>query len=347
MSRRSSSSAHRGPFVAYLASRIVLAFPLLLLLLTMVFLLLRVVPGDPVSATRGPGPSAQTAEQVRRTAGLDRPLAAQYVDYVSGVFRGDLGRTIVSNKPVSSVIAERLPATVELTLAAMLVALALGLGLGTFAARRKDHPPDAAIRLGAIVLYAAPVFWLGLMLQLLFSVKLHWLPSGGRIGAFDEPTRVTGLYVVDSVVTGNLRSLGSTAVHLALPALTLGVAIGGVFVRLVRSNVIRSSRAGFVEAARARGISERTIALRHSLRNALIPIITVVGLWFALLLGGAILTETTFTWPGVGDALLFYLRNRDYPAVQGIVTFFGVLVIAVSLSIDVIAALIDPRIRHR
>lgn len=303
-------------------------------------------PGDPVTATLGERVSDARAADLRRSLGLDEPLWRQYVDYLGDVTRGDLGDAITTKRPLRQTISDRFPATLELTLFAMLVAMAVGLGIGGLAARFRGTALDVGGRLLGIVLYAAPIFWLGILFQLVFSVWLGWLPTGGRTAAFAEPRPVTGLYTVDSLITGDWHALGEAVRHLALPALTLGLVIGGILVRLVRVNMIQTLRADYIEAARARGLPERAVVFRHALKNALVPVVAVVGLQFALLLSGAVLTETTFTWPGIGQSLYDFLQNRDYTAVQGIVTFYACFVVAVSLAIDVVTAFIDPRIRY-
>jgi peptide/nickel transport system permease protein len=330
----------------YLLTRLVLTAPLLLLLLTATFLLLRVAPGDPVTATLGEHATDARVEELRKSLGLDEPLWKQYASYVGGALHGDFGRAITSDIPVWKTIKEKFPATVELTMAAMLVAVAVGIGVGAASARYRDTPLDVAGRLLGIVLYAAPIFWLGILFQYLFAVKLHWLPSGGRSAAFFEPRHLTGLYTVDAVLTGNLRALGEALRHLTLPAVTLGLVIGGVLVRLVRVNMLQALRSDHVEAARARGLPERSVVLRHALRSALVPVVAVVGLQFALLLSGAVLTEATFSWPGLGQSLYDFLQDRDYTAVQGLVTFYALFVVGVSLLIDVVSAWVDPRIRY-
>ena len=319
---------------------------MLLILLTATFLLLRVAPGDPVTATLGDRVSEARAQEIRRSLGLTRPLWRQYLDYLGHVAHGDFGRAITTNRPLSSTIAERFPATLELTLAALLVALVTGVGIGALSARFRDTPVDVGGRILGILLYAAPIFWLGIMLQLLFAVKLGWFPTGGRIAPFAEPRTLTGLYTVDALLTRNWSALVSATRYLALPAITLGLVIGGIFIRLVRVNMIQTLRADYVEAARARGVPERLVVFRHAFRNALVPVVTIVGLQFALLLSGAVLTETTFTWPGVGLSLYQFLQNRDYTGVQGLVTFYALFVVVVSLLIDVISAWVDPRIRY-
>jgi peptide/nickel transport system permease protein len=340
------SGRGRGSLRAYLLTRLALTVPLLLLLLTATFLLLRVAPGDPVTATLGERVSDTRAAQLRASLGLDDPLWKQYGRYLADVAQGDFGRAITTKIPVSKTIGKQFPATLELTLAAMVVAVSLGLLVGALSARFRDTPLDVGGRLLGIVLYAAPIFWLGILFQLLFSVKLGWLPTGGRTAPFAEPRHLTGLYTVDSLLTGDLHAFSEALRYLALPALTLGLVIGGVFVRLVRVNMLQTLRADFVEAARARGIPERHVVFGHALKNALVPVIAVVGLQFALLLSGAVLTETTFTWPGIGKSLYDFLGDRDYTAVQGLVTFYACFVVGVSLLIDVVSAWVDPRIRY-
>lgn len=335
-----------GSLRGFLLTRVLLAIPMLLILLTATFLLLRVAPGDPVTATLGDRVTPERAAKIRHDLGLDRPLVTQYVEYLDKAAHGDFGRAITTQRPISGTIRDRFPATLELTLAAMLVAVGAGVLVGAVSARFRDTPLDIGGRLLGIVLYAAPIFWLGIMAQLLFSIKLGWLPTGGRIAPFTEPRAITHLYTVDSILTGNWKALGSSIRYLVLPATTLGLVIGGIFIRLVRVNMLQTLKADYVEAARARGVREGRILFRHAFKNALVPVVTIIGLQFALLLSGAVLTETTFTWPGVGLSLYQFLQNRDYVAVQGFVTFFALFVIVASLIIDVASAIIDPRIRY-
>ena len=330
----------------YLLTRLALTAPLLLLLLTATFLLLRVAPGDPVTATLGDRASDTRVEELRESLGLNEPLWRQYTEYVGGALSGNFGRAITTDTPVWDTIREDFPATLELTIAALFVAVAVGIGVGAVSARYRDTPLDVAGRILGIVLYAAPIFWLGILFQLLFAVKLGWLPTGGRTAAFSEPRDLTGLYTVDAVLTGNFSGLWQAMRHLALPAATLGLVIGGVLIRLVRVNMLQALRSDHVDAARARGLPERSVVLRHALRSALVPVVAVVGLQFALLLSGAVLTEATFSWPGLGQTLYNFLGDRDYTAVQGLVTFYALFVVAISLLIDVASAWVDPRIRY-
>ena len=321
---------------------------MVLLLLTLVFVLMRVAPGDPVSSVLGGKLSAAELAARRHAAGYDRPLWQQYADYLGQVGRLDFGRTITDNRKVTDIFVQNGGATLTLSVGALLVALVVGLPLGLVAGRRRDSFADVGIRLFGIVTYAAPVFFVGLLLQLLFGQSLGWLPTSGQASAVVEATAEdrTHILLVDLVLSRDWAGLQDALQHLVLPSVTLGLLVIGVLIRLVRVNLIGTLRSDYVEAARARGIPERVVVRRHGFRNALVPVVTVMGLQVAALLGGAVLTEQTFNWPGVGDELVRYLNNRDYTAVQGIVTAFALVVVVVSLVIDVVNALIDPRIRY-
>ena len=339
----SSSSLRR-----YALTRLALMLPMAWILMTLVFLLMRVAPGDPISAALGGRLTADQLAERRHTAGLDRPIIVQYIEYLGDVARLDFGRTLVDNRPVTQVITDHGAATLELTLAAMVVAVVVGIGLGLLAGRFRDTPMDLFGRLFGIVIYAAPIFFLGFLAQLIFGVWLHWLPVSGRASPIvtNEIQETTHLYLIDTLLNGNFNAFVDVARHLVLPAATLGLVIGGVFIRVVRVNVIQTLRGDYVEAARARGVPERQVVFRHAFKNALVPVITIMGLQFALLLSGAVLTEQTYNWPGLGSQLIRYLNNRDYVAVQGIITFFALVVVFVSLVIDLVNAWVDPRIRY-
>jgi peptide/nickel transport system permease protein len=330
----------------YLVTRIAMTLPMLFILLTVVFLLLRVIPGDPIAATVGDRISAAELDARREAAGLNDPLAIQYGRYLLGAVTGDFGNPVTDRRTTVQVIADTFPATFELTLVGMLVAVGFGVTIGAVAGRLRDTPFDVGGRLFGIVSYAAPVFWVALLAQLYFSVRLGWFPTGGRASGFDAPAGITGFYVLDSLLTWDMTALRASIHHLILPGVTLGLVFGGIFVRFVRVNMLQTLRADYVEAARARGVSERLVVFRHAFKNALVPVVTIVGLQFALLLGGSILTERVFSWPGLGNALLSFLGARDYVGVQGIITFYALIVVVISLIIDVANAVIDPRIRH-
>jgi peptide/nickel transport system permease protein len=332
----------------YLITRLLLAVPMLLILLTVVFLLMRVAPGDPISSALGGRISQEELQRRRHAAGYDRPVVVQYLDYLGDVARFDFGRTIVDNRPLTEVIVQNGAATLELSLFAMAVAVISGVSIGLAAGRFRDTPIDVAGRLFGIVMYGAPVFFLGFLAQLVFGKWLGWLPTSGRaspIVTFELRSH-TNLFVVDSIIDGDWSSLVDVLKHLVMPSLVLGLVIGGVFIRLVRVNVLQTLKGDYVEAARARGLRERTVVWKHAFKNALVPVVTVIGLEFAVLLSGAVLTEETFNWPGIGSELVRYLNNRDYVAVQGIITFTGIVVVVVSLLIDVVSAWVDPRVRY-
>lgn len=330
----------------YLLTRALLTIPMLLILLTLVFLLMRVAPGDPVRATVGQRLSVEQVEQRREAMGLNDPLIVQYGRYLGGALTGDFGNPVTDRRSVGRIVADTAPATAELALFAMLVAVAVGVGVGAIAGRLRDTPFDVGGRLFGIIIYATPIFWLGLLAQLYFSVNLGWFPTSGRVSGFDAPDKITNFYIVDSVITGDWSALAGVLHHLVLPSVTLGLVIGGIFVRLVRVNMLQTLRADYVESARARGIAERRVVFHHAFKNALVPVVTIVGLQAALLLGGAILTETVFNWPGLGTAIVRFIAARDYAAVQGIVTFIAVVVVLISLLIDIVNGLIDPRVRY-
>jgi peptide/nickel transport system permease protein len=332
----------------YVLTRIALAIPTVLILLTMVFLLMRVAPGDPITAALGARLPAEELEQRRAAAGYDKPILEQYVEYVGDAFTLDLGTTLTDNRPVTSIITENGTATLELTIAAFLITLAVGIPIGLLAGRYRDTAIDVGGRLFGIIIYAFPVFFLGFLAQLLFGSTLGWLPTSGRASPVVEfeLSTVTNFYLIDSLINGNWDAFWDVLQHLILPAVTLGLVISGVLIRLVRVNLLQTMRGDYVEAARARGVSERRVVVHHAFRNAMVPVVTVAGLQFAILLGGAVLTEQTFNWPGIGSELIRYLNERDYIAVQGIVTIFALAVVVVSLLIDLINAFIDPRVRY-
>lgn len=326
--------------------RVLLSIPMVLILLTLVFVLLRAAPGDPVTATVGARLPPDEIQVRKEALGLDDPMYIQYLRFIGNALQGDFGDPVTDRRTVLQIIQETAPATLELVVAGMIVAVTLGVVVGALAGRMRDSPFDIAGRFFGILIYATPLFWTALLAQLLFSVELGWLPSSGRIGGFYAPEQITGFYTIDSIITGDWAALQSTLRYLALPAITLGLLVGGVFVRLVRVNMLQSLRADYVEAARARGIRERHVVFRHAFKNALIPIVTIMGLQFALLIGNATLTETVFSWPGLARALVEFIGSRDYAAVQGIVTFIALVVVALSLLIDIINAMIDPRVRY-
>jgi peptide/nickel transport system permease protein len=339
-----------GGFGRYLLIRFLLIFPTIFILVTLVFLLMRTV-GDPITAAQGGRLTAdQLAERIH-AAGYDRPVIVQYFEYLGQVFTGDFGTTISDNRPVTQVLLTYGGATLELAFYALIVAFIVGIPLGMLAAYFRDRFPDAFLRIFAILCYATPVFFAGMLLKLVFSVWLQWLPVAGRATTRTElamqtlPNK-TGIYLVDAIALGNPAAIGDVLSHAVLPGIALGLLTAGVFLRLVRTNVIGTLGTDYVDAARSRGVGEGRLVRKHAYKPALIPIITVIGLQIALLLGGAVLTETTFEWKGLGFQLAAYLAARDFVAVQGIVALLAVIVAVTNFVVDVIAALIDPRVRY-
>lgn len=334
--------------LSYVVTRIALAIPMVWILLTMVFLLMRVAPGDPISASLGGHVPPAVVQNIKHRLGYDKPLFTQYVNYLWDTVHLNFGTTITDRQPVTNIVKQNGAATLELTIAAMFVAIIVGVTVGLVAGRFRDTPVDVGGRMFGIVVYAMPVFYLGFLAQLVFGSWLGILPTSGRASPLTEAllTTHTNLYLVDSLIDGNWAAFKDVLEHLILPATTLGLVIAGIFIRLVRVNVIRTMKDDYIEAARARGIPERSVVYNHAFRNALVPVITVVGLQMALLLSGAVLTENTFNWPGIGNKLLYYLENRDYAAVQGIIVIFALIVVFISLIIDLVSAAVDPRIRY-
>jgi peptide/nickel transport system permease protein len=339
-----------GGLRRYLLTRLALMIPMILILVTMVFFFMRVI-GDPIDAALGGRlPPDQIAER-KHAAGLDRPIFTQYFQYLGHLLHGDFGTSITDNQKVSSILWVKGAATLELAFWAFLVAAAVGIPLGRIAARHRDRIPDVFLRVSGVLFYAAPVYFVGLMAKLLFGVVLDWLPTSGRAEpatelAIANVSPHTHIYIIDAILYGQPSYIWDVARHTILPALVLGLLTAGIFLRLVRTNLLQTMRSDYVEAARARGVPERRVIRKHAFRNALVPVITVMGLQAALLLGGAILTERTFEWQGLGYALSQYLIQRDFVAVQGIVTVVAIIVVVLSFLIDVATALIDPRVRY-
>ena len=332
----------------YISARLLLAPLMIWTIVTVVFLLLRATPGDPVDAILGNRAPEAAKAVMREQLGLNKSLLAQYFDYLGNLLHLNLGNSITSKgTSVWEIIQRHFPATVELTFYSMVVAIAVGVTLGMVAASRPGTSIDVGGRLFGIITYSLPIFWVGMLLQLVLSVQLGLFPLGTRFPLNETaPQGLTGIYTIDSILGGNLSQFLTSIHYLALPCLTLGILLSGIFERMVRVNLKQTLQADYVEAARARGVGERQILLAHALKNALIPVITVLGLTFASLLGGAVLTEVTFSWPGLGNRLYEAISVRDYPTVQGLMIFFGVIVVIASMLIDIIKAYIDPRIRY-
>jgi peptide/nickel transport system permease protein len=345
--RRSKRSG--SPLLRYLLIRFLLIFPTVFILVTMVFLLMRTI-GDPITAALGGKlTSAQLADRIH-DAGYDRPILVQYFEYIGQVFTGNFGETISDKQPVTTLLVTYGAATLELAFYALIVAFIVGIPLGMLAAYFRDKWPDAVLRVFAILCYATPVFFAGLILKLIFAVWLKVLPVAGRADTRTELNlnrldNATGIYLIDAFRVGP-GAVSDVLQHAVLPGLALGLLTAGIFLRLVRTNVIGTLSMDYVNAARSRGVSEFRLVRKHAYKPALIPIITVIGLQIAVLLGGAVLTETTFEWKGLGFQLAHYLSARDFVAVQGIVALLAVIVALSNFVVDILAAIIDPRVRY-
>ncbi len=339
-----------GGLGRYLLWRALLIIPTVFILVTLVFILMRGI-GDPITAAMGGKlPPDELAKRIHE-AGYDRPILIQYFEYLGQVFTGNFGTTISDHRPVTEVLLTFGSATLELAIYTLIVAFVVGIPLGMLAAYYRDRGPDAALRVFAILTYATPVFFSGLLMKLIFGVWLGWLPTTGRASIatelkFQFMPNPTGIYLIDALRLGSAEAVGDVLIHAILPALTLGLMTAGVFLRLVRTNMIGTLGREYIDSGRSRGVGEYRLVTKHAYRPALIPIITVIGMQIALLLGGAVLTETTFEWKGLGFQLAHYLSARDFTAVQGIVALLAVIVALSNFIVDVLAALIDPRVRY-
>jgi peptide/nickel transport system permease protein len=303
--------------IRHFLQRLLYTLPALWLILTMVFLMIHIVPGDPVLQMLGQDARVEDVEQLRHTLGLDQPLGVQYVHYLEGLARGDWGRSMRYAAPVRAIVLQRFPATLELSLAALAVCLAIAIPAGVFSARRRGSSADRATSFFTLLGLSVPNFALGPILILLFSIEIGWLPVSGRGGIS----------------------------HLILPAATLGAALAAILTRMVRGSMIEELSSDYVRTARAKGITETSVLFRHAFPNALIPVITIVGLQFGSLLAGTIVTETIFSWPGIGRLAVQAISARDYPLLQGCILIIAVSYVAVNLLTDLIYAAVDPRVR--
>lgn len=330
----------------YIVKRLLMLIPVLLGASILAFILIHLAPGDPARTIAGEHASPQTIEAITIKYGLDKSLAEQYWIWIKRVLQGDLGKSIVSNESVVREIFERFPNTAELSLCAMILAIGVGSIAGILSASKQYTAIDYSTMGLALFGVSMPVFWLGIMLMMIFGVVLRWLPIGGRIDTLISFRRITGFYILDSILTLNVRGLISSIRHLILPSIALGTIPMATIARVTRSSMLEVLRQDFIRTQRAKGLSEGRVVFKHAARNAMIPVITVIGLNFGLLLAGAILTETVFAWPGIGRYVVNAVRMRDYPVVQGSVMFFAFIFVVVNLIADVLYVYIDPRIKY-
>lgn len=348
---------------AYLIRRVLGLVPVLIGVTLLIFVLTRVIPGDPATAMLGQRAAPNLVERLRSDLGLDRPLFlngaafrdsgdvralfdSQYFSYMSGLLRLDMGRSILTLVPITDSLRHRFPATLELTLVAMLFAIVIGVPAGVLAAMRRGTVTDTGVMILALSGVSFPVFWLAIILIYVFAVTLGWLPPSGRLSNQVQLEGVTGLYVLDGLLRGNLTATWDALKHLVLPAVALGSIPLAIVVRMTRSAMLEVLGQDYVRTARAKGLAEAIVVRKHALRNALLPVVTVIGLSFGTLLSGAILTETVFSWPGIGRWVYDGIAARDYPIIQGGVIFVAAIFVVVNLLVDLSYAAIDPRIQY-
>ena len=346
----------------YVVRRLLSLIPTLVGVTIVVFLLLRLIPGDPAVAMLGEHAAKENVERIREQLGLNRPLFldvqaleeggfkdftdSQYIRYVGRLVRGDLGDSIHRRNPIAEELKNRFPATVELALCAMLLAVLVGVPAGILAAARRNSLWDGISMVGALVGVSMPIFWLGLMLIMLFAVILGWLPAGGRLDPGIELETTTNFYIIDSIITGNGEALANTLEHLVMPVLALATIPMAIIARMTRSSLLDVLQEDYVRTAYGKGLRERTVLLRHALKNAFLPVITIIGLQTGTLLAGAILTETIFAWPGIGKWVYDAILGRDYPVVQSGTLLIALIFVVANLLVDLSYAYLDPRIRY-
>ena len=330
----------------FVVRRLLLLVPILLGLSILLFLWIRALPGGPAESILGERATPEAIEQIERIYGLDRPIHEQYLKYLENlVVNRDLGTSISSRRAVTEEIGRRFPATIELALAAMVFAIALGIPLGFFAAKRYGSVFDHASLVTSLIGISIPVFFLAILLKYLFAVKLGWLPTIGRQDVLISADHPTGFYVLDGILTLNFEAAWDAALHLILPAIALGSIPLAIVARITRAAVLDVQNEDYVRTARAKGVAPRIVDERHIFRNAMLPIVTIIGLQTGLLLSGAILTETVFAIPGMGTWLAEAIKDRDYPVLQGGILFVAIVFVLVNLLVDISYALLDPRIR--
>jgi peptide/nickel transport system permease protein len=328
-----------------LKRRILGAVPVILGISFLIFLLMHIAPGDPVVLLLGEDATPEEIARTRHDWGLDRPLVVQYWDFLYRAVQGDFGKSLKFNEPVINLVTERLPATIELGIASLVVAILISVPLGVYSAIKHNSLLDHAGMSVALIGVSLPNFWLGIMLIYFLGGQLNLLPVAGRIEYGIKIQPITHLYLVDSLLTGNFAGFWSALKHLLMPAITLGTSLAAIVTRIARSSVLEVMRQDFIMTARAKGLSEKTVIWRHILRNAMITLVTILGLQLGALLSGSVITETVFSFPGIGDLLIQSISVRDYKLTQVLILFFAVMYFAVNLLVDLLYTVIDPRIR--
>jgi peptide/nickel transport system permease protein len=348
--------------VKYFVQRIVSVIPTLLGITTVIFMFVRLIPGDPAVAMLGEHAAEENVERIREQLGLNRPtfldrealgrgdirgfFDSQYIRYLGRLLQGDLGNSIHRRIPIADELKIRFPATVELALLSMLLAILVGVPVGIASAARRNSLLDSVSMVGSLIGVSMPIFWLGLMEIMLFAVALQWLPSGGRLDHATEVEAVTNLLIIDSIIAGNGPALVDTLKHLAMPALALATIPTAIIARMTRSSMLETLQEDYIRTASAKGLREGVVLFRHALKNAFLPVITIIGLQTGSLLAGAVLTETIFAWPGIGKWVYDAILGRDYPIVQGGTLLITLIIVFINVLVDISYAFLDPRIRY-
>ncbi len=332
---------------AYIVRRIGILVPTLLGVSLIVFLMLRLTPGDPAELILGERATEKTLQQVREHLGLNEPLYVQYGMFMKRLMKGDLGETIFTRQKVWIEIKQRFPATMELSVCALAISCVVGIVLGIISATKQYSVFDYLSMLGALTGVSMPIFWLGLVMMLVFSVNLGWMPISGRLSVSTELQVITNFYVIDSILTKDWVAFKDTVWHLIMPAVTLSTIPTAIIARMTRSSMLEVLRQDYIKTAKAKGLSKFKVVYKHALRNALIPVVTTIGLQFGVLLCGAILTETIFAWPGVGKWMYEAVMQRDYMVIQGGTLIIATIFIVINLFVDLLYAMINPKISIR
>jgi len=330
----------------YIAKRLLLLIPVLLGVSLFVFLVLHLFTADPAAMMLGQHATAEQVAALREELGFNKPLYVQFGVFLSQILQGDLGRSLMTRAPVTDELLSRFPATIELAVMAMLIATVIGVTVGVISAVKQYSIFDYLSMVGALLGVSMPIFWLGLMLIILFSVILGWLPVSGRITVGMEPAAITHFYLLDSLLIGDWEAFKSAVSHLILPSVALASYSMAIIARMTRSTMLEVIRQDYIRTARAKGLVERVVVFKHALRNALIPVVTVIGLQMGSLLGGAVLTETVFSWPGIGSFIVNAILAGDFPVVQGGVLMVATIFVVVNLIVDILYAYLDPRIKY-
>ncbi|GED58934.1 ABC transporter permease [Brevibacillus formosus] len=333
--------------LAYSIRRILMLIPVLVGMSIIVFSIIRAIPGDPALTILGEKATPQAIADIREALGLNNPWYIQYFDYMKNILSGNLGESLQTNAPISDEIMPYLAATTELTIVSMLIAVFIGVNAGILSAWKQNSWFDYCAMLIALVGVSMPIFWLGLMEQWVFAQELKWLPSVGRDNSRNPVEAITHFYILDTMMAGRWDQLWEVIKHLILPGIALGTIPMAIIARITRSSMLEVMRADYVRTARAKGLTQFWVVYKHALKNAMIPVLTVIGLQTGLLLGGAVLTETIFGWPGVGRYIVTAIGNRDYPVIQSGILVIATIFVLINLLVDLLYAYIDPRIKYR